>query len=275
VNLDAADAAARDAAREAGALLLSYLGSLPGVETKGEAVNLVTDADRASEALLVKRLDAALPGASILAEEGSGVDRGGAARWIVDPLDGTTNFAHAYPVFCVSIALEVDGERALAVIYDPTRDEMFTARRGRGAFLNGEPLAVTGTPRLDEALLVTGFPYDVRTTPRSNIPQFTRFLAASRAVRRDGSAALDLAYLAAGRFDGFWEEGLAPWDIAAGTLLVEEAGGRVSGYRGDPVDLDAGNLVAANPRLHPVLVAELTAIEDGGTLPPLAGRRRT
>jgi myo-inositol-1(or 4)-monophosphatase len=275
MDLTAAGAAAQDAAREAGALLLGYLGSLPGVETKDQAGNLVTEADRASEALLVKRLGAALPGASILAEEGSGIDRGGAVRWIVDPLDGTTNFAHAYPVFCVSIALEADGERVLGVVYDPVREEMFTAVRGEGAFMNGERLSVSGTERVDAALLVTGFPYDVRTNPRNNVTQFTRFLVTSRAVRRDGSAALDLAYLAAGRFDGFWEEGLAPWDVAAGALLVEEAGGRVSGYRGDPMRLDGGNIVAANPALHAALVGELTAIEDGGTLPPLASRQRT
>jgi myo-inositol-1(or 4)-monophosphatase len=273
MDLHAVGAAALDAAREAGAVLLGYLGSLSAVETKGQSVNLVTDADRASERLLVRRLGSLLPGASILAEEGSGVDRGGALRWIVDPLDGTTNFAHGYPVFCVSIALEEDGERVLGVIFDPTRDEVFTAVRGEGAFQNGEPLAVTGTGRLDEALLVTGFPYDVRTNPRNNVPQFTRFLMTSRAVRRDGSAALNLAYLAAGRFDGFWEEGLAPWDIAAGTLLVEEAGGRVSGYRGERLELDGGNLVATNGPLHGAVVAELAAVEDGGTLPSLDTRR--
>jgi myo-inositol-1(or 4)-monophosphatase len=274
VNLGALSASVQDAAREAGALLSGYLASPPPVETKGQVVNLVTEADRASETLLVERLGALLPRASILAEEGSGVDRGPGLRWIVDPLDGTTNFAHGYPVFCVSIALEEEGDRVLAVIFDPTRDEMFTAVRGDGAFRNGERLAVTGTGHLDEALLVTGFPYDVWTNPRDNVLQFTRFLKTSRAVRRDGSAALNLAYLAAGRFDGFWEEGLAPWDIAAGTLLVEEAGGRVSDYRGGPMRLDGGNLVATNGVLHTAVVAHLAAIEDAGSLPPLDTRRR-
>jgi len=263
-------AGARKAALEAGDLLLDRLGRVNRVEHKG-AVNLVTDADRASEALLVERLTALLPEASILAEEGTEVNRSSSLRWIVDPLDGTTNFAHRYPVFCVSIALTA-GDRTMAgVIHDPTRAETFTAIRGQGAYLNGEPLDVSREGRLDQAFLVTGFPYDVRESPRDNLTQFARFMKLTQALRRDGSAALNLAYVAAGRFDGYWEEKLHPWDVAAGTLLVEEAGGRVTGYLGRPFDLGALHLVATNGKVHDRVVAVLADIEASGVLPPLTG----
>ena len=266
--------AAVAAAREAGDLLLDRLGRVTGIEKKG-AVDLVTEADTASERLLVLRLAAALPGASILAEEGQGFTADANRRWIVDPLDGTTNFAHGYPVFCVSLALEVDGVLVLGVIFDPTRNECFTALRGEGAFLDGKPIQVSATAELGDALLVTGFPYDVRTSERDNLAAFGYFLKRARAVRRDGSAALDLAYVACGRFDGFWEEKLAPWDMAAGALLVMEAGGEVSGYLGGPVDLHAGNLVASNRRIHSALcrgvgVASLKGL--GGKDEEIGGR---
>lgn len=260
-------------AEEAGEVLLRYLGELSGVEYKGE-VDLVTEADRASEALVVKRLTALLPEASVLAEEGSRVDRPGNRRWIVDPLDGTTNFAHSYPLFCVSIALEEEGNVVLGVIHDPTRKESFTAVRGEGAFRNGERLRVSGTGRLEHALLVTGFPYDVRTGPRDNLLQFRAMLKRARAVRRDGTAALDLAYLAAGRFDGFWEESLAPWDVAAGALLVEEAGGRVTEYDGSPLRLHGGNILATNGGVHGEMQEILAEIEGSGELPPVSVRVR-
>jgi myo-inositol-1(or 4)-monophosphatase len=260
-------------AREAGSLLMNHLGQLDGVEYKG-TLDLVTDADRASETLLVERLAALLPGAGILAEEGSGFETGSEQRWIVDPLDGTTNFAHGYPVFAVSIALESAGERVLGVVHDPTRNECFTAVRGEGAHRNGEPLRVGAADRLDRALLVTGFPYDVHTADRDNLTQFRSFLKQVRAVRRDGSAALNLAYVAAGRFDGFWEEALAPWDMAAGALLVEEAGGEVTGYLGRPLDLKAGHLIAANPSLRARMETVLAGIERANTLPPLTIRTR-
>jgi len=260
------------AAREAGEVLLGFLGRVD-VEHKG-AVDLVTEADRASEALLVKRLGELLPGAAILAEEGSGKPGTSGLTWVVDPLDGTTNFAHEYPVFAVSIALLAEGERVLGVIHDPTREECFTAVRDGGARLGDAVLRVSRTEALQEALLVTGFPYDVRTTPRNNVPQFTAFLKRSRAVRRDGSAALDLAYVAAGRFDGFWEEGLAPWDMAAGALLVEEAGGRVTGYDAGPLDLSDAHIVATNGRIHDPMLGTLREVEAGAGLPPLSSRRR-
>jgi myo-inositol-1(or 4)-monophosphatase len=273
MNLEALLQETRAVAGEAGEVLMGFLGKISTVQYKGR-VDLVTEADRASEALLVERLSRLLPEASVLAEEGSGIDRGSATRWIVDPLDGTTNFAHAYPIFCVSIALERDGDLLLAVVHDPTRKDFFTAVRGGGANLAGRRIRVSRTRRLDRSLLVTGFPYDVQTNPRNNLPQFARFLKTSRAVRRDGSAALNLAYVAAGRFDGFWEEGLAPWDIAAGILLIEEAGGRTSDYRGGPFDLDGGNLVATNGRIHAALLEALGRIEETEGLPPLETRRR-
>ncbi len=268
MDLDTVLEGARAAALEAGELLLDKLGRLRHVEHKG-AVNLVTEADRESEALVVARLAALLPEASILAEEGTAIDRPSPFRWIVDPLDGTTNYAHGYPVFCVSIALQAEGETVLGVVHDPTRGETFTARRGEGAFRNGERLRVTGEARLDQAFLVTGFPYDVRQSSRDNLVQFGRFMKLTQALRRDGSAALNLAYVAAGRFDGYWEEKLHPWDVAAGTLMVEEAGGRVSGYFGRRFDLRRLHLVATNGAVHDQVVAVLREIEASGILPPL------
>ena len=257
-----------DAVGKAGELLMGFLGRVVSIQFKGE-VDLVTEADRASEALLVKLLGAVLPEASLLAEEGSEIQRSDDLRWIVDPLDGTTNFAHGYPIFCVSVALEHEGNRVLAVVHDPSRGDFFTAIRGEGANLNRDPIRVSPTHDLGDALLVTGFPYDVRTSARNNLLQFSRFLKRARAVRRDGSAALNLAYLAAGRFDGFWEEKLAPWDMAGGALLVEEAGGVVTDYGGNSLNLEAGHLVASNGTLQSQLLEVLAEIEAGGELPPL------
>ena len=258
-------------AQEAGGLLLEHLGHST-VEHKG-VVDLVTEADKASERLLVERLHAVLPEAGILAEEGSGTDRASGLRWVVDPLDGTTNFAHGYPVFSVSIALERDGEIVLGVVLDPTRNECFSALRGNGAFLNGRAIQVSATPDLDKALLVTGFPYDVRTTARDNLTQFRRFLKTAQAIRRGGSAALDLCYVACGRFDGFWEESLSPWDMAAGVLMVQEAEGRVTGYLGGKPDIESGNILATNGRIHDATQSILVELEREAGLPPLDIRR--
>jgi len=258
-------------AQEAGGLLLDRLGR-SAVEHKG-VVDLVTEADKASERFLVERLHALLPDAGMLAEEGTGTDRNSGLRWIVDPLDGTTNYAHGFPVFSVSIALERDGAIVLGVVLDPTRNECFSAIRGSGAFLNGQAIQVSATPDLDKALLVTGFPYDVRTTARDNLTQFRRFLKTAQAIRRGGSAALDLCYVACGRFDGFWEESLSPWDMAAGVLIVPEAKGRVTGYLGGAPDIESGNILATNGRVHESMQSILEEIERDAGLPPLETRR--
>lgn len=176
-------------------------------------------------------------------------------RWVFDPLDGTTNYAHGLPIFCSSLALEIDGHAAVGAIYDPTRRELFTAERGLGARLNGARLAVSATGSLGDALLVTGFPYDVQQQTGDLVALFGEFLGRARAVRRLGSAALDLCYVAAGRFDAFWEQQLKPWDVSAGALIVAEAGGRVTGLDGSGFDPAAGHLIASNGRLHDAVEA--------------------
>ncbi len=239
-------------AREAGRVLAEKFGRALQVSNKGD-IDLVTESDLAAEKLIVERIRSYYPRHSILAEESGASDAvGGAAsdyKWIIDPLDGTTNYAHGYPVFCVSIALEHKGRIVVAVIYDPTRDELFAAERGDGATLNGRRIRVSETDDLNRALMCTGFPYDVRE--RGEFARhFTNFIMHAQAVRRDGSAALDLANVACGRFDGFWEEGLRPWDVAAGTLLVEEAGGRVTHYDGQPFDVYRPPIAASNGLIH-------------------------
>ena len=191
------------------------------------------------------------PDHDVLAEELGGASR---FRWIFDPLDGTTNYAHGLPIYCSSLGLEIDGERAVAAIYDPSRKELFTAERGQGAYRNGVALRVSATETLLDALLVTGFPYDMHNQGGDLVALFGAFLQQSRAVRRLGSAALDLCYVAAGRFDAFWEQNLKPWDVAAGALIVEEAGGRVTGMGGERFDPAAAHLIASNGRLHPEIV---------------------
>lgn len=241
--LDAAIAVAR----EAGDVLLSYSGRDFGIREKTSRADIVTDADRASERLIVERLRAAFPEATILGEE-SGTHPGSAReRWIVDPLDGTTNYAHAYPLYCISLAYERDGELEAGVIYAPAMDECFSAARGRGAYLNGKRIAVSGISHLGEAMTCTGFrPSDFGR----NASYFEAVSNRAQAVRRDGSAALDLAYVAMGRYDAFWEFDLQPWDVAAGSLLVREAGGEVTQIDGTPGRLDSGSILATNGRIH-------------------------
>lgn len=240
-----------ETARDAGQILLEKFGRKINVSKKGD-INLVTEADLASEELIIERIKSYYPKHSILAEEaGNAVVIGGdnTWKWIIDPLDGTTNFAHGYPCFCVTLALEHDAEIMLGVTFDPTRDELFAAERGRGASLNGKPIRVSQTEALSEALIVTGFPYDFKR--REDFARhLTRFLMESRGVRRDGSAAIDMAYVACGRFDGFWEEGLNPWDMAAGLLLIEEAGGQVTGYHGSKFSIYQPPIVASNGLIH-------------------------
>ncbi|HSF18853.1 MAG TPA: inositol monophosphatase family protein [Vicinamibacteria bacterium] len=244
-----AAAVAVEAALAAGEILERFLGGALRVEYKGE-VNLVTEADLTSEERILSILRRRFPDASILSEETGESEGPGGCRFVVDPLDGTTNFAHGYPVFAVSIAYEENDLTLAGVVYDPMRRELFTAERGQGSFRNGHKLTVSGTDQLSKALLATGFPYDRKDDIDANLRLFSRFMKASRAVRRDGSAALDLCYLAAGRFDGFWEEKLGPWDTAAGALIVEEAGGRVTDFGGRDFHYSMGNIVASNHRLH-------------------------
>jgi len=240
-------------ARDAGRLLAERFGRSLQISNKSE-LDLVTESDFASEHLIIDRIKTYHPRHAILAEESGAsepADRDTQSdwRWIIDPLDGTTNYAHGYPCFCVSIGLEYKGRIELGVVYDPVREEMFTAARGEGAALNDKRISVSPTPNLASALLCTGFPYDVRE--RGEFARhFANFIMNAQGVRRDGAAALDLAYVAAGRFDGFWEEGLKPWDVAAGALIIEEAGGRVSDYLGDPLDIFRPPILASNGLIH-------------------------
>lgn len=245
------------AAEAAGRILMEKFETGVAVAYKG-AIDLVTEADLAAEAAIVAILRERHPDHDILAEEGGGGLRGADQRWIVDPLDGTTNFAHGFPWFAVSIALEVRGRLELGAVYNPHNRELFVAERGAGASLNGKPLRVSTTSTLDRALLATGFAYDHKVSPENNYLHFERFQRAAQAVRRAGVASLDLACLAAGRFDGFWELKLKPWDVAAGVLLVEEAGGQISDYGGAPMPLDRGEILASNGHLHAAMRAVLS-----------------
>jgi myo-inositol-1(or 4)-monophosphatase len=254
---------ARQAARDAAALLRSKLGTKLAVHSKDVRNNLVTDADTQSETLIRSLVRSAFPDDEFLGEEmglrGSDVSH----RWIVDPLDGTTNYAHGYRSFCVSIAVERNGIVECGVIVDPMTGEEFCACRGSGAQRNGQPLRVSTTEDLRDALLVTGFPPHRPDAPIGNLEPFVAFIRAAQAIRRDGSAALDLCYVAAGRFDGFWEPGLHAWDIAAGALIVQEAGGMVSDYEGQALVLDRGQLVASNGRIHASMLSVLVPFTGG------------
>lgn len=242
-------------AHEAGAIQKQRFETNFRIETKSSSRDLVTEVDRACEALIVSGIERERPADAILAEEGGGHEDASAEWcWIVDPLDGTTNYAHGYPRFCVSIGVEHRGVRTVGVVYDPLLDECYCATRGGGAFLNERPLRVSSEDRLEQALAATGFAYDVHESPDDNFANFGRMLRATRAVRRDGSAALDLCYVAAGRFDAFWEFKLHAWDIAAGVLIVEEAGGRCSNTTGDPPPRSGAETVASNGLLHEAIL---------------------
>ena len=254
-------------AREAGALLMGYFQRRVKVEYKGD-VDLVTEADRASEALITRRIRERWPAHNILGEEGTRTEQGSEYRWYVDPLDGTTNFAHGFPVFCVSLGLEHKDERVLGVIFDPTRDEMFTAEKGGGAFLNGQPIHVSAISSLAECLVATGFPSHKRHK-NPNIFFYHQITLKTHGVRRAGSAALDLCDVACGRFDGFWEFNLNPWDTAAGVLMVEEAGGRVTRFDGQPFRIDSKETLASNGLVHDALLREFQAILRGEGLEEL------
>ncbi len=260
--------AAEQIAREAGGLLREYLERHVRVESKGE-FDIVTEADRASERLIVTQLRERFPSHAVIAEEGSGRDFAAAEyRWYVDPLDGTTNFAHSFPMFNATLALEHNGELIAGAIYDPLRDEMFLAERGGGAFLNGARIQVSRVAALDRTLLATGFPSRKRHS-NVNVHFYYQMAMMTHGVRRAGSAALDLAYVACGRLDGFWEFGLSPWDMAAGTLLVREAGGRTSDMLGGPVDVRGPHLLCDNGHIHDEILREFAAIFRGDVRYPM------
>jgi myo-inositol-1(or 4)-monophosphatase len=238
------------AAREAGRIQLEHLGQDIDIAFKGEK-NIVTKVDKLCERTIISMISARYPDHSFLAEEDNNEDVPGAGhRWIIDPLDGTTNYAHAYRFFCTSIALEIESEVVLGVVYDPVTDELFHAVKGEGAFLNGVKISVSAIDELEKSLLSTGFPYDLRVSAKNNVDYFNRLIMKSQAVRRDGAAALDLCYVAAGRFDGFWELKLQPWDLAAGTLIVKEAGGKVTNLEGATLDIFKDDVIATNGLIH-------------------------
>lgn len=247
-----------DVAKEAGRFLKQNVGKIRQVDRKlGQETNLVTEIDRKAESMIVERIKKRYPHHGFLGEEFGGSGEQSEYKWIIDPLDGTTNFTHGLPIFCVSIGLEVNGELRLGVVYDPNLDELFTVERGKGAYLNNRRLHVSSTRKLEESLLVTGFPYDIKTKTSSILVHFENFLKEAQAVRRLGSAALDLCYVAAGRFDGYWENFLNPWDMAAGVLMVQEAGGKCTDLRGFPTTIYEKPILATNGLIHEQMVEVL------------------
>jgi myo-inositol-1(or 4)-monophosphatase len=253
-------ALAEELARAAGVVQRDHYETEIEIRTKSASIDLVTEVDHACEALIVDGLEARRPGDAIVAEEGRGSDHPEARwRWIIDPIDGTTNYAHGYPRFCVSIGVELEDERTVGVIYDPLLDELYSAVRGEGARRNGRRIAVSRESDIGNAVVATGFAYDVRRSRQDNIDHFIAFVKNTRAIRRDGSAALDLCYVASGRLDAYWELKLHPWDVAAGLLIVDEAGGRVSDLSGGPAQRSGFECVASNGLLHDDVLAILRA----------------
>ena len=252
---------ALEAALGAGRLLREELGGTRRIRHKRSVIDLVTEMDQRAETFIVERLLGAFPDHALLAEESGATDGRSQYRWLIDPLDGTTNYAHGVPIFAVSIALERAGVVDLGVAYDPSRDECFVAERGHGATLNGEAIHVSGIDTLDQALLVTGFPYDIRTTAATNLPEYGALSVRAQAVRRLGSAVLDLCWVACGRLEGFWELALGPWDMAAGGLIVGEAGGRVTNVRGGPWRLEGPGILASNGLVHDAILSGLGAAQ--------------
>lgn len=248
-DINAFSRVAITAAREAGEYAREHLGRIKEIGHKTGANDLVTDVDKASEKMIIDRIKHSFPDHSILAEESGADQSGGPVRWIIDPLDGTVNYAHGFPVFCVSIGIEVDGIVVAGAVYDPMRNEMFTAEKDKGAFLDGEPINVSSVENVAEALVITGFAYSAEGK-RANIDYFRAMIENAQAVRRIGSAALDLCYVACGRCDGFWELGLKPWDTAAGQLIVKEAGGSVTDLSGQGFMVDRDEILATNGRIH-------------------------
>lgn len=256
-------ATAIEVVMRAGETHVARFGRDVRIDKKG-TIDLVTEVDLEVERMCRQVLAERFPSHAVLAEELQPPGGGGAPCrycWVFDPIDGTVNYAHGLPIFCASLALEIDGRAEVGAVYDPVREELFAAERGDGARLNGRPLHVSGASALVDAMVCTGFPYDVHQTVDEVVGLFGRFVGQAQAVRRLGSAALDLCYVAAGRFDGFWEQRLHPWDVAAATLIVEEAGGRVTDFEGRPCDSRAGRVVASNGAIHEAMVATIVAFE--------------
>jgi myo-inositol-1(or 4)-monophosphatase len=249
------------AAKEAGRVQMLHFGHPHKVEYKGD-INPVTIVDKLCEQTVVQKISDAFPDHDLLTEESPFEKKGSPWKWIIDPLDGTTNYLHGFPCFCVSIGLEVEGEVRLGVIYNPILDEMFHAERGKGTFLNGNRISVSRVDDLDRSLLCTGFPYDVREHADFYLHYFHQFIIRSFAIRRPGSAALDLCYLAAGRFDGFWELKLHPWDVAAGYLMVTEAGGKVTDFKGQPFNIYSEEMVASNGLIHNQMIEVIKEVNS-------------
>jgi myo-inositol-1(or 4)-monophosphatase len=252
---------AQKAAVTAGTLLRAHAGGIREITYKG-VINLVTEMDRRSEQTIVEIIHGAFPDHDILAEEETRIENGSGFLWIIDPLDGTTNYAHGYPNFAVSIGLERAGDVVLGVVYDPMRDELFTAERGRGAWLNGRPIRVSANRELIHSLLATGFPYDRAESRENNLNYFGAFIIVSQEIRRSGSAALDLCAVASGRLDGFWELKLHPWDVAAGSLLVREAGGAVSDFSGERFNIRDREIVASNGIIHGQMIQVVNLVRN-------------
>ncbi|MFB3883698.1 MAG: inositol monophosphatase family protein [Thermodesulfobacteriota bacterium] len=237
------------AAREAGRIQMEHAGLSQSVEYKGE-INPVTEVDKLCDQAITQTISKAFPDHDLLTEESPFQKKGSPWRWIIDPLDGTTNYLHGYPCYCVSVGLEIEGEVKLGVVYNPILDELFQAEKGKGAFLNGNRIFVSHEDHLSRSLLCTGFPYDVREHGDLYLSYFRQFMTRSFGIRRPGSAGIDLCYLAAGRFDGFWEWKLQAWDVAAGSLIVAEAGGKVTDFKGQPFSIYSGEILASNGLIH-------------------------
>ncbi len=243
--------------KNAGQILMEGFGKAQNITYKG-AINLVTEMDHRSEAAIISILSREFPDFGILAEESD--EKAGAdnCRWILDPLDGTTNYAHGYPFFSIALAFECEAKILWGVVYDPLREEIFIGERGKGAVLNEKPITVSTTEHISASFLSTGFPYDVRESRENNLIHFNNFATIAQAIRRDGSAALDLCYVAMGRFDGFWELKLHPWDTAAGALIVSEAGGQVTDFKGNAFAIDNPEILATNGHIHGEMVNVLS-----------------
>lgn len=244
-------------ARAAGKFLKDNEGKILEIKEKGSFTNLVTNVDKGSETLIKNFIMENFPDHGILAEESGATSPTADYRWIIDPLDGTTNYTHAYPVYCVSIGVEYKGEVVAGVVYDPNFDELFSAEKGSGSFMNGRKLSVTTTDSLERSLLATGFPYDIKRNPFNSVEHFNEFLMAAQAIRRLGSAALDICYVAAGRMDGFWEVNLHPWDTTAAVLITTEAGGKVTDFSGGKYSIYQKNILLSNGLIHDQMIEVL------------------